>query len=155
MLKIRTSLSNRLIQRSLFTGFSLAFLGGLGIFAGGILMPLPLLQKWGWLLFLFSLGLITAGLLPYRKLTRLQNKPNEIRVMEQGDLEFWVRGQCKLLLSFGDIERLEYCEKNKDVFGIAVWMKEGAYFFFQYFSKRSFEELQNAIMAIREEAPEI
>ena len=75
-------------------------------------MPLPLLQKWGWLLFLFSLGLITIGLLPYRKLTRLQSKPNELRIVEQGYLEFWARGQCQLLFPLKDIERLQYCEKK-------------------------------------------
>lgn len=158
---IRTSVSPKLIKHTLIKGFALGALGILGLLYGGVFLPVGLMKTWGLLLFLVCLGLITIGLLPYRHLSLLQSKPNELRLSESA-LEFWSRGQSRLIIPVGSIERMDYVndgiavrikkgEKGKvvkyqsdldlDRYQVKTKGAEGADYLFRYFSRRSFEEL--------------
>lgn len=162
-MKIRTSLSQQLIKHQLFKGFSIALIGALGLLLGGIFLPVPLMKTWGMMLFFISLGLITIGLLPYRRFSRLQNKPNELIVTEKNNLEFWSKGVCRLIIPLDRITRMDYIDETVN-YGIAVWVqgganissnlascqvitndKSGADFFFLFFSKRAFGDLSEML----------
>lgn len=118
---IRTAISPALSRHVLIKGFSIALLGIAALFAGGIFLPFPSLQKWGWLLFLISIGLITLGLLPYRRLMRLQLKPNELSLLDSEELTFKSRGRNKLTIPLQSISKIEYVDDPLN-YGIAVWL---------------------------------
>lgn len=118
---IRTTISRALSRHVLIKGFCIALLGIAALFAGGIFLPLPSLQKWGWLLFIISLGLIALGLLPYRRLVRLQLKPNELSLLDTEELTFKSRGRNKLTIPLESVSKMEYVDHPLND-GIAIWL---------------------------------
>lgn len=159
VMKIRTTLSNPFIKKKLFQGFFIALTGIIGIVSAGILLSEPMMAHWGLYIYLLGFGLITLGLLPYRKLSRLQNKPNELRI-DENRLEFWAKDQCRLLIPVNAIKHLAY-EENEGENSIELCLHpsvnidkknltgcQAAFdgrentIKFLYFSKRSFQEFQ-------------
>lgn len=163
---IRTAITRAVVKHILIKGFCIASIGIICLFIGGIFLSPPILQKWGWLLFLLSLGLITLGLLPYRRIVRLQLKPNEITLIDAEQLTFFSRGRKKLTIPLQSIAKIEFIE-NPLHYGIAVFLKHptphpiivhespqelkkmrkkgekngGAHLFFPYFNRHAYEEL--------------
>ncbi len=163
---IRTTISSQLMKWTLLKGFCIAFLGIAGLLAGSIFFSLPTLQIWGLSLFLISLGLITFGLVPYRRLSRLQLKPNEfILTDDSNQMIFYSKGKKILTIPLPSIARLSYIQ-HPSFYGIAVWFKPaplfpvivhhnhqmvetlrqkgqdiGADLFFPYFNQRAYDEL--------------
>lgn len=162
-MKIRTTLSNPLLKQKLFKGFFIALVGVIAMVSAGIFLPGPLLSKLGLFVYIFGFGLITIGLLPYRKLSRLQNKPNELRLTGEDRLEFWAKGQCRLIIPIRCLKGFAYTETengngitfylnhpsemdNKTLKGYQILVnREEPSILFLYFSKRSCEELQEAV----------
>lgn len=168
---IRTTVMPQLSKHVLMRGFRIAFLGILGLLAGALFFPLPELQTWGWGLFLLSLALITGGLLPYRRLVRLQLKPNELSLLDADQLTFISRGRKKLTVPLKSIEKMSYIDHPLH-YGIAIWLKspaplpvivheptnevekirqqgrkhENADLFFGYFNRHAYEELNEWII---------
>ncbi len=165
---VRSSISSQLLKTILFKGFAIAFLGILVLLFAGTIMPPLILQTWGWMLFLISLGLIVIGLLPYRRLSRLQLKPNEIVFKDLNYLIFYSKGRKILTLSMQSIAHISYVHHPKR-YGIAIWLKPppitpivihqfpkeveelrykgqlagGADVFFPYFNRRAYDELMS------------
>lgn len=163
---LRTTLTPTFLHQTLLKGFGVALIGILGLLYGSIYADLSTLQTWGFTLFIVSLGLIATGLLPYRRLSRLQMNPNKLCLAEPHHLEFYAKGRLLLVIPMESIARLEYLS-NPAPYGIALWLKPthssvvkgfpedvknlkeqgkqraGADLFFPYFNQRSFEELVN------------
>ncbi len=164
---IRTTITPNLLHQTLLKGFGLALIGILGLLYGSIYADLLTLQMWGFTLFIVSLGLIAMGLLPYRRLSRLQMNPNKLCLAEPHHLEFYAKDRLLLVIPMESIARLEYVA-NPAPYGIAFWLKPthssvivkgfpedirslkeqgkkraGADLFLPYFTQRSFEELMN------------
>lgn len=165
---LRTTISPQLLRHTLLKGFGLALIGILGLLYGSIYANLLTLQMWGFTLFIICLGLITMGLLPYRRLSRLQLKPNKLCLVEPDHLAFYARERLLLIIPMESIARLEYLS-DPSKYGIALWLRPippspvilkglqedikylkeqgkeraGADLFFLYFNQRSFEELLN------------
>ena len=163
---LRTSIPSQLLKRTLMIGFSLALIGILGLLYGGIYAHLAELQFWGFTLFILSIGLITMGMLPYRRLTRLQLKPNELCMVAPDQLEYYSKGRKLLTIPLQSIDHFGYVNRYL-VYGVTVWLKPdpkdpvlvhqgrsevdvlrykgqklaGADLFFSYFNQRSFQEL--------------
>jgi hypothetical protein len=162
---IRTVISSQLMKRTLLTGFAIALIGILGLLLGGIFLSLLSLQTWGLTLFLLSLGLITWGLLPYRRLSSLQLKPNEFSLVDADHLAFYAKGKKMMTIPLKSIDRLSYISQAT-LYGIAFWLKPqpaspviihqrasevyalrqkghqlGADLFFPYFNQRAYDEL--------------
>lgn len=160
-MKIFSSLSHLEMKRKLLKGFFIALIGVLTLVGGGIFLPEKVMAKWGFWIFLFGLGLITWGLLPYRKFVRLQSKPNEIRLFEQ-ELQFWANNECRLIIPLHQIKRAEYVTdphkgieltldqlNNLDLTGLSKYQvgidhKRNTIIFY-YFTQRSLIELQSEI----------
>ena len=104
---IQTSLLSFILKRG-------ALLGGSGVLLlifGGTFLPLEILSVWGVPLFFIGMTLVTGGLLPYRKLNRLQLRPHEIHC-DGKNLFFLVkteshrRRQCQFLAKLGEHWRI-------------------------------------------------
>lgn len=162
---LRTSLSSSLMRFTLFKGICLAVMGLCGLLWGALTMPPSLLQRWGPWLFLIGMGFITWGMLPYRRLSLLQVKPDELHLASTHLVNFYRKGKKILTLSLPSIEQLDYVDEGH-LYGIALKMrphsltcheddpaemkklekqgkslKEGE-LFFPYFSRQAFRELQ-------------
>jgi hypothetical protein len=139
---IRPSLKHSLLQRGTFLGF----IGGLLFLLAGIFLPLPQLSIWGLPVLGAAFALITAGLLPYRRLSHLEMHPHEISLTEQR-LRFSRSGKPSFTLPLSCIKRIDYRDAPRH-YGIAIWLKnplpakEGCDIFLPYFSKRSFDEMK-------------
>ena len=147
-----------------------SYSGALGValwLYGGIFLSTSSLTFWGWPIFLIGLILIAWGLLPYRKLTRLENNPNEIILTDLEELYFSMQGTSTFKIALENIEEMAYLDDNSH-YGIGLWIKspktkhiivlhptldfqaylkdcQKRYFcdvFFPNFSKRSFKELE-------------
>lgn len=144
--------------------------GALGIaiwLFGALFLTLEIFTLWGLPILLIGGGFITYGLLPYRKLTRLESNPHQILVDESEQLIFFMDKQPLIKISLKDIEEIAYLDDDNR-YGIGLWLKKTLsqnfewmlsnpnfeqyrsqcqknYFcdvFLPYFSKRSFEELE-------------
>ena len=172
-LHVRTAISSFCLKKNLFQGFLYALFGTLLLIFSGTFLPLYFLQPLGWLLYLIAFFFITYGLLPYRKLTRLQNCPNEIKEglkVQEAHLQIWVKGHPQITLDFPSIKAIYFLSdplRYGVVFQLKNWppylparlkknfvqidAKKKKIFCF-YFSKRSFEEINKLVFAKTESA---
>ena len=120
-LSVHSSISTDLLNRALKKGAWLGGIGGLLLIWGGTLLPLALLKIWGIPLFCTGMACISTGLLPYRKLTRLQLKPHAIH--SHGDEWIFLRsGRPLLKIPLCSLEKMTYIEKDK-IYGLGLWLK--------------------------------
>ncbi len=119
------------------------------IMLGGTLLPLALLKIWGAPLFCVGMTCISIGLLPYRKLTRLQLKPHAIHSSGH-ELIFLKSGKPLFKVLLGSLEKIEYLEKE-ETYGLGLWLKRPVEakvkvlqprFNFSRFTQRSMEEFE-------------
>jgi hypothetical protein len=164
-LKLRSSIHTPLMKSVLMKGSFLAAIGVSLLAYGGIFMPVQELNIWGFPLFMIGGGLITAGLLPYRRLRSLERKPDEL-ILDNESLQFISKGVTCLTIPLKSIARTAYIEQKLN-YGIGVWFKSplpaqvivhnnkfslkklhGTHktydcnLFFPYFSERSYNQLR-------------
>jgi hypothetical protein len=77
---------------------------------------------WGWLLYLISIGLITAGMLPYRRLVKLQLNPEELYLTENHEVIYFSKKRKLLTLPLEAVDFWEYVD-TWNRYGIAVKLK--------------------------------
>ncbi|WP_148300653.1 cell division protein CrgA [Candidatus Protochlamydia sp. R18] len=168
---LRTAIPEKWIKKRLWKGIVWSLLGLIPMIYVGGFAELPFLQKWGIWAFLIGFGLITAGLVPYKKLISIQQKPHELRLSETDQIDYYLKGKKVLGLPISSIKQIEYYNKDQD-FGIIVRLKvplanpfiiyshsfslvnfqkksflvEKADIFFPYFTQRSFDELQTWLL---------
>ncbi len=159
LLVIKTHLKPAIKRTALVRGTLLGGLGAVIMVLGGIYIPLNSLAVWGLPLFLAGFGLITLGLLPYRKLLRQEQQPCELHLYEARLL--FIHKRILLTLPLASIEKMEF-QTLRNMEGITVYLKNPVpekivlhrqrlsakqlyYFknalFFPNFSHRSYEEL--------------
>lgn len=164
-LTLRSSITSELMRSVLFRGTFFAAIGvGVLIYAATFL-PFEHLSRWGWLIFICCGGCIALGLVPYRRLCRLERQPHRIQC-DDTELLFYRQGKLVLRIPIVSIKKLGYFEKKGD-YGIQVWLKDpipekvivtdssmdaarfakqsrtqyGCDFFLPYFTKKSLERL--------------
>lgn len=168
ILKIRSSLSTDLMRHVLMRGSLLAAIG-IGLMAyAGTFFSLQTLHDWGWIIYALAIGLITFGLLPYRKLGRLEKKPHQIILGDDDTLIFYFQGKKTFSIPLEIIEKTDF-QQDKYKYGIKIFLKKpvnnkiiihdpsfnmqrfmaqshksyNCDLFLPYFSKRGFELLDN------------
>ncbi|MDP1879461.1 MAG: hypothetical protein Q8K60_00810 [Parachlamydiaceae bacterium] len=165
-IRLKTTISSPFLKHALMKGLWISSIGLVGILIAGVFIPVIYLKTWGWLIFLIGIGFIAGGMIPYKKLSKLQLKPNELLVFSN-HLEFYSKGEKKLTIPLNSIDKIEYFE-NKNFYGIGLFLKhptpekiiihkngkwinkirrEGQQYlqsdlFFIYFNRRAFKELQ-------------
>lgn len=163
-MKLISSIKSSTFKSTLFRGYRFASIGILMLLFSAVFMPLNDLKIFGPFCVVFSFFLITFGLLPYRRLKKLEICPHEIRISPDEHLLFSIKKRPTFIVALKDIENLFY---NDDPYGIAIDLKEdaiidvvdprfdihffkmnsqkkqGCDLFIPYFSKRAFEELNS------------
>lgn len=120
---ISSSVSTRLSKRTLFRGCLIAFFGIMILLATGSLLPIDFLQPWGGSLFLVGIGLITFGLLPYRRLSKLQLNPNKLVLINNDQAIYFQSGKKLFTFSLESIEKIKYLSRP-NFYGVAIWLKK-------------------------------
>lgn len=101
-----------LLKKTLLKGSLLAIVGALiFVFAGSFLSPLYM-KQWGWTIYPGCLTLIAYGLIPYRRMSRLVLKPDQLIAKGKEDLEFFSKGEKIFRIPFSIIQDIHYIEQN-------------------------------------------
>lgn len=170
LLKFRSSIKPELLKKTLFRG---TMLGGIGIgilIIAALVLPLHILEIWGFPILVCGLLLIAIDLIPYRRLSQLELSPYELHFNGK-TLIFFKKGDALFEIDIHSIESLEYVEKNQ-IYGWKIRLKrpienkirvvapraqfetfysrylqkiEDCDLFLPYFSKRSFDELKDSL----------
>lgn len=161
--KYFTGIRQELKRRLLMRGSVWAVVGTLPLIYAGIFFGAHILNFWGLALFGFWLICLMVGMIPFRKLTRLENNPNSLVI----DLEklTYIKDKKEILsVPLESIEGLDNVDRG-DVYGIGVRLKnpvpkkvvvyndelstiygvEGYSLFFPYFTERTCAELNEII----------
>lgn len=117
----KTAIKDSLIRYYLFRGTVLAGLGGIILLFSGVFLPLLSLSEMGIPIFILGIGLITCGLLPYRRLWRLELNPCEL-VADDNYLSLFHRGKRLLCIPQKEIAKIQYFEE-KHAYGLRVNLK--------------------------------
>lgn len=154
------------MRHAVIRGTILSGMGILILLACGAFLPLEKLKIWGFPIFLISMTLITWGLLPYRRLRRLEMSPYRLTLDDKKWLHFAKGTSQQFGIPLCSLERIDYIEKKHD-YGIGITLKEplpkklvvyinhfslmdfrrkslkryGCDLFLPYFSNRSYQEL--------------
>lgn len=120
-IKLRTSIHPSLLRFTLLKGSLKAIFGALILVCGGMINSDDL-QRWGWLILIIGVGLITFGLLPYRKLKRLESKPNEL-VVDIKHLHYIVKGKNLCTVPLSCIQQLDHFHHSCN-YGIKMTLKK-------------------------------
>lgn len=101
-------------------------IAGLGmlilLFAGGFL-PLQELKLWGFPLFLLGGGLIVAGLLPYKRLSRLEMNPYELCVGTNNTIDLLIARKKLMTIPVSNIKDVVFIE-NEAVYGLGIRLNQ-------------------------------
>lgn len=165
-LTLRSSLKPALKRATLYRGSLLACLGICLLLFGGISLTATTLARWGLLVMGAGLALITTGLLPYQRLTRLEIQPHELLLIPDTGVRFSQHRKPCFTIPWTSIEKTAYIDQPSH-YGIAICLKHpipekvivhdpsfrfqqmlqkcrsshSCDIFVPYFSKRSYEEM--------------
>lgn len=153
---IRTSVKHGLKRFLMIRGAILALIGVALLLYSGVFVPVDTLANWGLPIFLTSIFFICWGMIPYKRVVKLETSPNAITVTDKGELHYIRHGKDIATYRISDIEKVEYVEQ-KGVYGIGIEFRKempkkaisviGQMFrskydlFLPYFSERGYEEL--------------
>lgn len=121
-LTLRSSLKPALKQSALYRGTLLAFPGICLLLFGGIFLKETSLALWGFPLMGAGLALITAGLLPYRRLTRLETVPHELLLISDMGVRYSQNRKPCFTIPWSSIAKTAYLD-HPDHYGIAIWLE--------------------------------
>jgi hypothetical protein len=119
---LRTTISSALKRHLLFRGTFYSSIGALIILASGMYMPSILLSERGFFIFLGSLAMILIGLRPYRQLSRLEQHPEEVHLLEDS-LVYFSKGNPLFSIPYNDIQKIHYFD-DKSTYGITLYFKK-------------------------------
>lgn len=103
-------------------------------------MSVSLLQTWGMFLWVIGILLIAWGLIPYKYLKNVSEKPNAIYLDDEEIFHYISRGKTRLSLKLSSIEKVLYVDDPKK-YGISMKVRDRDYFF-PYFTENSFHKLE-------------
>lgn len=151
----RSTIHPSLKKTILMRGTWLSAIGLLPMLLGSIFLNEHTLSRWGLPIFFLGLGLITLGMIPYRRLTCLEKHPDELVLMADDTLHYYRRGQHPFTIPFTSIETIAYVE-NAKIYGARVNLKKRGLnakqpplkrqIFFPYFSKNTVEHMTDIII---------
>lgn len=120
---IRTSIKSGLKRSLLIRGTVLAAIGMALLLYAGITISLPVLSQWGAAIWLISIFLIALGMIPYRRVVKIENNPNQIMITDDGLVHYHRHGRDVFTLPLDAIEEVRFLE-DMGLYGIAVTLKE-------------------------------
>ena len=146
--KLRSTIKPKLKKNLLLKGTFFSFIGVFIWLVCSVFIPVYDLNYTGWLIYMVGGAFIVFGLLPYKKISRLENNPSEIIVSQDEYLYAFVGGALLIKISLDNIEALKFIDRKND-YGISISLKtpvlEKSEVFLPFFSKVSFSELYEVI----------
>jgi hypothetical protein len=116
---LRTTIKRGLKRFLIIRGSLLALIGiTLLVYSGAFISP-QTLTNWGIALWLVSFFFIAWGLIPYKRITKLESNPNTLTVTNDGNLHYLRHGHDLLTFPLKSITKIKYVEE-KGLYGIAV-----------------------------------
>ena len=136
-----SSVKHSLMRWLLWRGTALAVLGGAILLLAGTLIPPSILATWGLILFLIGFGLITWGLLPFRRIKQLEQNPYQL-IVDSNSIRLSKKGDVLINIAQQDIGDVFYFEKLR-VYGVMIITKGPSHkkYFLPYFSNRAYDSL--------------
>lgn len=122
-LTLHSSIKPDLKRKMLFRGSAIAAVGGLIILIAGALTPPKDLEIWGWPIVILSFGLIALGMIPYRRLCRLEDNPNKLLLTDKNEIIYIHSGRKRVTIPYSAIEKMEYLQDGA-LYGIGIWLKK-------------------------------
>ncbi len=120
----RSAVKPELIRSTLSRRGWVAVLGASLIVLTGTVLPFDWIKLWGLPLFLIGLVLVAFGILPYRKLSRLQLHPH--RLEYDGEFfHFLKQGKPLFKIPEISVDHITFLEKEL-LYGVAVYLKKPA-----------------------------
>jgi len=122
--KLYSSVKPSLIRWMLFRALLLAGAGVLLLAYSGSFIPPQQLSVWGIPILLVGGALIYIGMVPYRRLVRVQDAPNELIVIGEKYLQYVERGVRQFSVPVVSIEKIAYRDSGGREYGLAITLKE-------------------------------
>jgi hypothetical protein len=119
-IKLRSKIPADLIKETLFRGSILASIGASLLLYGSVRLSVQSLAIWGPWLFGVGILFIIVGMVPYRRLSRLQGQPDELLV-DQQDVHLRTGGKLLFSIPLHAIEKVSFVAQPKA--GIALQLK--------------------------------
>lgn len=119
--KWRSSIKPLLLRSLLLRGSLLGGAGALMLLLLGTFLPASHLKIWGLPILIVSLIFITIGLLPYRRMVKLETHPDELQIDEK-NLLFSRNGKPLLQIPLSAISELHYIEEPH-LYGLSIRLK--------------------------------
>jgi len=118
-LRIFSTIKPVFMRAALMKGSLTAGSGVLLLAYCGTFIPADTLQVWGIPILLVGGLLITAGLLPYRKLCSMESNPSELVVVDGEFVQYIAGGKQVYSIPIESIDRYNYVDTDKE-YGIAI-----------------------------------
>lgn len=117
-MKIQSTIDATTLKKSLFQGTSISALGALLFIVPTLFLSIPYLSRWGLYLFTISFFLIAIGMLPYKRLLKLQITPHVIEFLPEG-IALWWKQKKICFISFSHLASIVY-QADKKIPGIQL-----------------------------------
>lgn len=111
-LKLVTSIKRLLLRKYLWRGTLFAVIGAAIFFVTGLFLPSSFMAKWGWLVVIVALGLVTYGVYPYKSLMRKDLDPDILFVANDGMLRYIANGRMVFTRPLTEVEGVSYYENG-------------------------------------------
>lgn len=138
-LKLYSTVLSRVKKRLLFRGLTLALCGALLLSTMGVWAPLSVLEVWGLPTFCLGIFLIGWGLIPYRKLTRLETHPHQL-IIDETSLTFLASRGGVRTYHLSEIKQMNYWE-SKTRYGLQLELESGRVFLPHFLRNSSLDEI--------------
>jgi len=132
---IHPSLKRYLIKRSSLFALPGFFL----LLYMGIFLSTSSIERWGIWGFALGFALISCGMIPYRRIIRLETKPHCL-TFDKERLCFIHSKKGSVQFPIDQIDQFYFVER-KGFYGIRLYLRDGNYFLLPYFSKKTFNSL--------------
>lgn len=122
-IKLFSTVKPTLVRKTLIKGSIIAIFGILILSYFGTFVSPSVLKFWGIPVVISGVALIAIGLIPYRRLRKLETSPSEIIVGSDGYIQYFSGGKQRYSIPISLILKTEYIE-NESCYGIAFRFKE-------------------------------
>jgi len=122
---VKTAVNSKIKKDALLNGTLLAGLGMLILIGGSVSFSKEQLSQYGFLIFVFGIALITLGMMPYRKLVRIENCPDEIHVNDDHTWVYYVKGKKLAEIPQETMESVNFIARDPS-YGICIHFKKNS-----------------------------
>ncbi len=139
MFLLQTAIHSRLLSKALFKGLFIAFIGLILLWTLYYGLHQEMFNTMGFFAWFLSIILIAIGLIPYKRKKALELSP-EVMIVDDEKIELLKKGKVHTKIFWKDVISYHY-EETKNTYGIYFLCTKKRTFFFEYFTKRSFDKL--------------